>query len=209
MTSTDLTQAIPPEFWESLYRAKDTPWDKGEAAPPLVDYLRRHRIEGRVLVPGCGRGYEVRTLAARGAKVTGIDLAPSGVAAARAFPRAARERYLLQDLFELPPAFRRAYDWVVEHTCFCAIPPTRREDYVESVHRALKRGGRVFAIFYLNPRQYDGEYVDDLKGPPFGVRREQLDRLFSARFELLDEWVPKRAFEGREQRELVRVLRRK
>ncbi|MBS0660606.1 MAG: methyltransferase domain-containing protein [Verrucomicrobia bacterium] len=195
--------------WDALYVARDTPWDKGEAAPPLLDFLRTEPIQGRVLVPGCGRGYEVRALAAQGAHAVGIDIAPTGIEQARGFPRVSDERYLILDLFHLPDAFRGSFDWVVEHTCFCAIHPLRRDQYAEAVHAALKAGGLFFAIFYLNPRQYDGEYVDDAKGPPYGVRTSQLDTYFAPYFDVLREWVPERAFPGREQRELVRVLRRK
>jgi methyl halide transferase len=200
----------PLDFdWESLYTAGDTPWDKGAPAPPLVDFLAESKVEGDVLVPGCGRGFEVRALAAQGAHVTGIDIAPTGIERARGFPRVADERYLMLDLFHLPPAYLGAFDWVVEHTCFCAIHPLRRDQYVEAVHAVLRPGGHLLGIFYLNPRQYDGEYVDDAKGPPFGVRTAQLDAYFGPHFELLREWVPTHAFPGREERELVRLLRRK
>ncbi len=199
-----------PNFdWEALYTAQDTPWDKGVEAPPLADFLAHERIEGEVLVPGCGRGYEVRALAVKGAKVTGIDIAPTAIEIARELPRAGSERYLLVDLFALPPALQGAFDWVVEHTCFCAIHPGQRAAYVQAVRGALRPGGRVFAVFYLNPRQYEGAYEDDDKGPPYGVQVERLDELFSPGFTVEKEWVPERAFEGREQRELVRLLRRR
>src|SRR6476661_8739482 len=34
------------------------------------------------------------------------------------------------DLFELDMRWRGAFDLVVEHTCFCAIDPARRAEYV-------------------------------------------------------------------------------
>lgn len=209
-TETENADTERTDFdWDAFYTAKDTPWDKGEAAIPLADFLAAEKIAGSVLVPGCGRGYEVRALAAQGARATGIDIAPTGIELARGFPRVADERFLILDLFQLPEAFAGTFDWVVEHTCFCAIHPLRRDQYAEAVHAVLKPGGRLFAIFYLNPRKYDGDYVDDDKGPPYGVRKEQLDTYFGPFFELEREWVPTRAFEGREGRELVRVLRRK
>jgi hypothetical protein len=65
-------------------------------------------------------------------------------------------------------------------------------------------GGRLAAIFYLDPGWDDPE-----QGPPFGVSVAELDRLFlgAGRFELEREWVPERAYAGREGRELIRVMR--
>ena len=36
--------------WNERYALGDVPWDKGDAAPPLRDWLQEHRVEGRVLV---------------------------------------------------------------------------------------------------------------------------------------------------------------
>jgi SAM-dependent methyltransferase len=169
-----------------------------------VDFLSENRVDGRVLVPGCGFGHDVRALAAQGAEVVGLDIAPSAVEGARRFPRVADERYEVGDLFALPEPMRGAFDWVWEHTCFCAIDPARRADYVAAVHAALKPGGRLLAIFYLDPGNASPE-----EGPPFEVSVAELDRLFLPWFELEREWLPRRAYPGREGREWMRVLRRR
>jgi SAM-dependent methyltransferase len=180
------------------------PWDKGFAAPPLVDFLSSHPIRGHVLVPGCGPGHDVRAIVSQaddGTEVLGLDLAPSGIALARSHPRAGCERYELGDLFALPEDWTAKFDWVVEHTCFCAIPPERRGDYVDAVFRALKPGGFYFGIFYLDP--------DHPSGPPHGASREEIAGLFDPHSELLEEWVPKCAFEGREGRELCQLRQKR
>ena len=193
-----------PTDWESHYRTKDTPWEKGEAHPALVDYLAEHPVTGRVLAPGCGLGHDVRALAAQGAEVVGLDIAPSAVEAAQSSPRAGNETYVLGNLFDLPASLRGAFDWVWEHTCFCAIDPGQRPAYVESVHSALKPDGHLLAIFYLDP----GNDSPD-EGPPFEVSLAELNRLFLPHFELLQEWLPDRTYPGREGREWMRVFRRK
>jgi len=191
-----------PTDWEDHYRRSETPWEKGEPSPGLIDYLRQKPVRGRVLVPGCGFGHDVRALAATADEVVGIDLAPSAVAGARKFPVVGGERYEVANLFELPKTLRGSFDWVWEHTCFCAIDREMRGAYVEAVAGALKPGGSLLAIFYLDPGA-DGP--DD--HPPYGVSIAELDELFGARFELLEEWLPARAYPGREGREWVRVLR--
>lgn len=187
--------------WQRRYEENDTPWDKGAPSPVLVDYLREHRIIGRILVPGCGRGHDARALAAQPeASVVGLDLSPVAIAQAQKLTagEAPHLRFITGDFFRLPAELAGTFDWVVEHTCFCAIAPALRGDYVRATAKALRPGGRVFAIFYRDP--------DTETGPPFRVSREELDALFGPHFTPLAEWVPQRSFPGREQRELVRLL---
>ncbi len=190
--------------WQRRYEQSDTPWDKGVPAPSLVRFLEKNAITGRVLVPGCGRGHEVRLLAVQaGCAATGLDLSPLAVAEARRLAAeagidATRGNFLVGDFFQPAPDMNGAFDWVVEHTCFCAIEPSLRPDYVRAAAAVLRPGGKLFGIFYLNP--------DTETGPPFAVAKEELDRLFDPHFVLLEEWVPGETFPGRENRELVRIL---
>src|SRR5258708_5048424 len=140
-----------PTDWEDRYRTGDTPWEKGAPHPALVEFLRREPIRGRCLVPGCGSGHDVRALAATADEVVGLDVAPSAIHVAKAQPVVGGERYVLGDLFALPPAMRGVFDWVFEHTCFCAIDPTRRADYVSAVADALRPGGGLLATYYMTP----------------------------------------------------------
>jgi SAM-dependent methyltransferase len=188
--------------WEARYQTGDTPWEKAAPAPPLLEWLARHELHGHVLVPGCGSGHEVRALARAGALPIGLDLAPSAITRAESFPRAGSERYRVDNFLALPPELVGQFDWIVEHTCFCAIDPSLRANYAAAAAAALKPGGRLLAIFYLDPDHAE-------PGPPYGVTRAELDALFDSHFELLEEFVPTAAFPGREGRELVRVLRRR
>jgi SAM-dependent methyltransferase len=192
--------------WQRRYEENDTPWDKGAPAPVLVEYLRRGPIVGRVLVPGCGKGHEVRALGDQtGASVMGLDLSPSALRVARDLAveagLGARVKFVEADFFELPADLKETFDWLVEHTCFCAIEPARRSAYVESATAALAAGGKIFGIFYLNP--------DTEEGPPFAVSEKELSGLFDPHFILLEEWVPRESFPGREGRELVRILQKR
>ncbi len=196
------TQTKMSTDWESHYKSGDTPWEKGAAHPALVDFLKRSPVRGRVLVPGCGTGHDVRALAATADEVVGIDIAPSAITRAKAQPAVGGESYLLADLFALPPSLRGSFDVVFEHTCFCAIDPSLREKYVAAVAGALKPGGHLLAIFYLDPG-----LDPDETGPPFGVTKEQLDAFFSPQFSVLAEWVPDTTYPGRDGRELFRVLK--
>ena len=102
--------------------------------------------------------------------------------------------------FDLPATFDRQFDWIFEHTCFCAIDPRRRSDYVKTIVRLLKARGRLLAIFFINPDH-------DEEGPPYRVSVEELEGFFGENFTVECEWVPARTLPGREQRELMRMLR--
>ena len=189
--------------WEERYQKRETPWEKGEAHPGLIAYLRSTPVTGRGLVPGCGSGHDVRALAATADEVIGVDIAPSAIKTANSFPQVGGETFVHGDLFALPRSWHGGFDWVFEHTCFCAIDRSQRAAYVEAVAQLLYPGGYLFAIFFLNPDMDPGE-----QGPPFGVTIEELDALFSPRFALEREWTPEQTYPGREGRERCRLLRR-
>jgi SAM-dependent methyltransferase len=190
--------------WEDHYRRGEMPWDKGEASPALLESLQRVSVSGRVLVPGCGLGYDVRALAANGAEVVGLDLSPTAVKEAEALPRVAGERYLHGDFFALPPELAGSFDWIFEHTCYCAIDPSRRCDYVAACARALRPGGQFLGVFYLDPGQ---TLATD--GPPFETNLAALDETFSPHFDLIQEWCPTRTYRNRAGREWMRHYRRR
>jgi methyl halide transferase len=193
-----------PTDWDERYRTGDMPWEKGAAHPALMEFLKSNPVRGRVLVPGCGLGHDVRALAATADEVVGLDIAPAAVKRAKAHPSVGGERYILGDLFNLPPALRGSFDLVFEHTCFCAIDPSRRADYVSAVSTALQADGQLLAIFYLDPGLDPGE-----TGPPFGVTREELDAWFGPQFTVIKEWSPSVTYPGREARETCCLLKRK
>src|SRR5579871_5869942 len=98
--------------WQARYEAGDMPWDEGGPHPALVDFGSAEPFRGRILVPGCGQGHEVRAISTAENRVTGLDIAPGAVARAREFPRAGAEEYIVADLFNLPAEMRGAFDWV-------------------------------------------------------------------------------------------------
>jgi ubiquinone/menaquinone biosynthesis C-methylase UbiE len=165
-------------------------------------------MDGGVLVPGCGLGHDVRAIAAASPKanVVGLDIAPSALEQARRFSVHHRETYQFADLFNLPAELTGRFKWVFEHTCFCAIEPWQRPDYVRAVIQALQPEGALLAIFFLNP--WDPGEEPEGGGPPFAVTRKELDALFGTHFVIVEELTPRTAYPGREGREIIRHLRK-
>jgi len=172
------------DYWEQRYRTQDMPWEKGEPSPGLVDFLNTHReLPGEtVCVPGGGTGHDACEWAKAGFRVYGYDLAPSAVrlSAARAERAGLRAEFRQTDFLRDDPPFQ--FDWIFEHTLFCAIQPGERDLYRRAVIRWLKPGGSYLAVNYLIP---------DEVGPPFGTTREELVRRFSPYFRLRSDWVPR------------------
>jgi cyclopropane fatty-acyl-phospholipid synthase-like methyltransferase len=187
------------KFWEGLYRDKQDGWDLGRAAPPLERFVAAHRalVDGkRVLVVGCGRGHDARMLVRAGGHVTAIDFAQDAVDEARRIAQAEGVALDVQqaDLFEL----RGQYDLVVEHTCFCAIDPTRRAEYVDTVARLVAPGGALLALFYAHNRE---------GGPPFGTTDAELDQLFLTKFSVEHRETPPDSLERRSGDERLLLLK--
>jgi cyclopropane fatty-acyl-phospholipid synthase-like methyltransferase len=197
----DEEETMSQEYWEHRYQTGDMRWEKGAPSPGLVDFLAAHHelARGTVGVPGCGTGHDVREFARAGFEASGFDIAPSGIRLASEKTRAAglTATFQLTDFLRDEPP--QKFDWLFEHTLFCAIQPRERDEYVRAVMRWLQPGGNYLAVNYLIP---------DTDGPPFGTTRDELWRRFSPHFELLEEWVP-RSYPNRTNLELMFWWRRK
>ena len=189
--------------WDEKYQKGEVFWDRGAASPPMKQYLQRHPVQGRALVPGCGRGHEVALAAELGIDATGLDIAPTAVAEAQALYPKLADRFVVGDLFNPPAAMRGAFDVVLEHTCMSGLPPALRRDYRRGIDLTLRRGGLLIGVWFINPDLDPGD-----EGPPFPFSVPDLTTLFANGYEIVADYVPEVAFTGREGRERVRVLRR-
>jgi SAM-dependent methyltransferase len=195
---------LTPEAWDERYRAKETAWELGRAAPPLARWLTANPPSGRVLVPGCGRGHEARLAAALGARwVLGLDLSALALKEARSLTPSSETRvaWALADVRRLPAAAERVFALVLEHTCFCALDPSDRAGYVDEVARVLKPGGLLVGLFYVD--------FDNPDGPPFGLPQPELRALLEGKFKVLTwESHPADSVERRAGREALVVARK-
>ena len=207
------------EYWEQRYQSGETSWDKGAPSPGLVDFLAAHPElpRGTVCVPGCGTGHDVREFARAGFDAYGFDIAPSAISLAAGAPvsdpaclgnqstRAGLEagapiflpHFQQADFLRDEPP--RKFDWLFEHTLFCAIKPDERDDYVRAVLRWLKPDGHFLAINY---------FLCEPAGPPWPTTREEQLQRFSPHFELLADWMP-RSYPNRAGKEWLFWWRRK
>ncbi len=189
------------EYWEQRYQTKDMPWEKGAPSPGLVDFLAGYcgPRQATVGVPGCGTGHDVREFARAGFEAFGFDLAPSAIPQAMAKTEAAglKATFALADFLRDEPP--QKFDWLFEHTLFCAIQPRERDEYVRAVLRWLKPGGIYLAINYV--------VIEGDAGPPWRTSREEQLERFGAHMTLESDWVP-RSYPNRQGRERMFLWRR-
>ncbi len=167
-----------PDFWDTRYRGALTPWDAGGVPPRLRSWIEG-KPKRRVLVPGCGSGYEVKLFAERGDDVLGIDFSDSAIEAARRTlgPLAARVRKA--DFFALETT---PFDLVYERTFLCALPRARWPEWGGRMPALLRPGGLLAGFFFFD---------DNERGPPFGISAQKLDALLGGAFEREeDEAIP-------------------
>jgi SAM-dependent methyltransferase len=179
--SNKFAMPLDAHFWESRWQHGQTGWDLGAVSPPLaayVDQLPPESRRWRVLIPGCGNGYEALYLLEKGFQdITMLDIAPSAVEKLRArldkhFPEWERQMIVrCGDFFEETGP----YDLILEQTFFCALDPVLRPDYARQMHMILAPGGRLAGVLF--DRDFEG-------GPPFGGHRAEYSALFSPIFKV-------------------------
>ncbi|KAI9479533.1 S-adenosyl-L-methionine-dependent methyltransferase [Zychaea mexicana] len=167
--------------WCKRWDNADTPWDKGQASPALVDLLTNHAdlvpSKGQGLVPGCGSGYDVVLLATDELHITGLDMSSTCV-------RLCNEKlgsssngkydFLCDDFykFKIPEG---GYDIVFDYTFLCAMPPHMRPDWASRMAEIIKPGGTLVALIYpLKEKPLQ---------PPFTVSVELYFELLSEHFD--------------------------
>ena len=174
-----------PHKWENDYERGTDGWDLGGPAPAFKQLAASGRFApGSMIVLGAGRGHDAREFARHGFHVTAVDFTAY---AAREMQRladpAAPIEIVQHDVFTLPSTFDSRFEYVLEHTCFCAIDPRRRSEYANLVARLLKPGG-IYIDLAFPLSTHSG-------GPPFAVSAAELLELFrSCGFDLVARELP-------------------
>ncbi|MDI9870955.1 methyltransferase domain-containing protein [Flectobacillus roseus] len=161
------------DYWNERYAAGQTGWDLGKASPPLEDYIKQlGNKDLKILLPGCGNGYEALLMAELGfTNLTVLDIAPLAVEKLQdrlqSYPSV---RILCEDFFEHVDS----YDLILEQTFFCALPPRMRKQYVQKMAELLAPQGKLVGLLFAS------EF--DKAGPPFGGTTEEYLQLFNPYF---------------------------
>ena len=164
-------------YWQGRYQAHNTGWDLGGVSPPIAAYADQlERKDLRILIPGAGHGYEAEYLWQQGHRdLTVLDIAPLPLSRLRErlpgdFPE---DRLVEGDFFRFQGG---PFDLVLEHTFFCALPPSLRPKYVQKMAALLRPGGTLAGLLFDFPLTEEG--------PPFGGSQAEYTALFRDHFDL-------------------------
>ncbi|MFI7039874.1 class I SAM-dependent methyltransferase [Microbispora rosea] len=146
---------------ENYYRAGKPPWDTGVTPPELVALIEGHEPgngagngalpPGRALELGCGTGTNAIYLARHGWEVVAVDLVDRAIEQARerADAAGAAVRLLQGDATRLDELDAPGpYDLFFDLSCYCGIPPHRRDAYAAGLTRRAAPGARLLMFGY-------------------------------------------------------------
>lgn len=157
-----VTRHSAADGWEKCWEEGVIPWDLGKTTPLVQHLLQNGTLpEGRVLIPGCGTGYDVIAMASPTRHVVGLDISASAVDKAKewssSLPNANYFTFLAADFFTWQPV--ELFDLVFDYTFFCAIDPSMRSSWARKISEILRPDGELITLIYLINDQ-DG-------GPPY------------------------------------------
>lgn len=163
------------DYWSQIYQTETPGWELNQASPVFTEMMQRLKLpRSRVLVLGCGTGNDAAEFAKHGHIVTAVDFSDDALAKAKEkYGHLPALKFEKHDAFALPESFDHSFDVIVEHTCFCAIPPDKRNELISVWRRCLAPGGHLLAILFTMERR---------SAPPFGGSeweyRERLKKYF-------------------------------
>ena len=163
---------LSKEFWSNCYQKDNTGWDIGEISTPIKTYFDQVTNKDlKILIPGCGNGYEAEYLVKSGfTNVNILDFAQEPLIQFQERNKDFPKTQIHQgDFFK----HEGRYDLIVEQTLFCAIDPVLRSKYVDKVHELLKHQGKLVGVLFN--RAFES-------GPPYGGTKDEYVRYFANQF---------------------------
>jgi SAM-dependent methyltransferase len=141
--------------WDELYNgdasyAPGNPgWNIGELQPELAALERQGRFRSPVLDSGCGVGITTLALAGKGYDAVGLDLSAAAIARARCAADSSGQdvEFGVADLSN-STGYENYFYTVVDGLVFHCLPEQLRDGYIESSARALRPGGKFFALVF-------------------------------------------------------------
>lgn len=205
---------LPPEQqvngWDKMWKQSITPWDRSESNPALVETLEEKsdlfgspfkdtnskERRKKVLVPGCGKGYDVLLFSSFGYDAYGLDASPTAVEEANKLlsNQGKEQQYPIKNIqngrgevkFVVTDFFKddflsqthsagsdQTFDLIYDYTFLCALPPTLRPQWAARMSQLLSPTGRLVCLEY--PLGKDPK----LGGPPHGLSRELYEQLLA------------------------------
>jgi hypothetical protein len=166
-----------PEFFDIRYATGRMPWDFEGVPSSVKEFLAKHQGPGRVLIPGCGSGYEIEAFSSAGWDVIGIDFSKVAVARARRLLGPLAGKVHQCDFFDY--ALREGwFDMIYERTFLCTLLPDFWLAYAQRIAKLIVPSGFLCGFFFFGPED---------EPPPYPISEDQLDKLLCSWFEKIED----------------------
>ncbi|MBC8312308.1 MAG: methyltransferase domain-containing protein [Candidatus Marinimicrobia bacterium] len=204
INETESINSSMPEYWENSYKSGEMGWDVGCPTPIFTNWINAQTNPLSICILGAGNGWDALHFAEKGHRVTAVDFAESAVLnmKASAEKRGLKLDIIHADIFDLDKLFTNTFDIILEYTCFCAIDPAQRDDYIRIVNHLLNPSGKFVGLLF----PIDKELNDD--GPPYGVDINTTLESFAKYFTLVKKEMPTLSIERRKGREIFVILKK-
>ena len=174
---------LSKEWYENWYCGKEKifAWNIGRPHRGLTEILDKGLLKvGRVLVPGCGIGYDAVLLAEGGFEVVAFDFSVNAISKARLKAKGKGKlkgslKFEVEDIYDLPHSYFNVFDYVLEIGNFQAMGVKERRDYVKVIAEVLRPGGKCVVICKKYPPLTPG---------PKGIKKASLQKYFASGFKV-------------------------
>ena len=185
---------MQPDFWHERWRTGQIGFHQKSLDRNLARHWADLRLAkgSRVFVPLCGKSLDMLWLRDQGHVVVGVELSvialeafcmENGVPARRRlmgefeiYEAPALELYR-GDFFALTPALVGDVAAVYDRAALISWTPELRAPYVEHLAALLRAGTQMLLVTLEYPQP-------QMRGPPFSVMREEVERLYSPFFRI-------------------------
>lgn len=181
------------QFWHERWTRGETAFHEGQVNAFLARYVARLHLpqSARVLLPLCGKSYDIHWLLAQGLQVVGVELSPLAVDALFAnlgvtpvvTPYAHGLHYATDqlevwvgDIFALQPEQIGKVDAVYDRAAMVALPESMRVAYANQIMQLSQCAKQLLISF-----DYDQAM---LAGPPFAVPDVMLKDYYGQHYQL-------------------------
>ena len=163
------------KYWDQRYKNQETGWSIGYASTPITEYINQLLDKSiKILIPGCGHGYEAEYLLNKGFEnVFVLDYSEVALIEFKnRVPGFPKSNLIKDDFFN----HNEHYDLIIEQTFFCALNPSLRDDYVSHCFNLLNKNGKLIGLLFNDILNNDK--------PPFGGNKELYQELFDRSFKI-------------------------
>lgn len=170
---------LSKNYWNNRYLNNEIGWDIGEVSEPIKNWFNHQNDKSKkILIPGAGSGHEVGYAHSIGFKnIYYLDYSTLAAHKFKAtYPKFPSSQIISGDFFNLKN-YNGFFDVIIEQTFFCAINPSKREEYINRTYDLLKINGTIIGLLF--------DVNFNKESPPFGGNQKDYEILFHKKFTIL------------------------